>query len=306
MEQDARREAVARPIFILGATASGKHEVAIAVAERAGGEIVSVDSMKVYRGMDIGTAKPSREVLARVRHHLIDIADPNDAYSAGRFVADARRAQDQIAKAGKRAIFVGGTSLYYKAYVYGLLEGPAADAELRQELVALGAPALHQELEQVDPTAAKRIHPNDLKRLVRAVEVFRKTGSPISERQTQFDRPKLDAIVICLWRERDDLLDRIGRRVKRMVREGLVDEVRRLMASPWCREGRGAVGYREVVDHLEGRCAIDDVESLITRDTWQFARKQLTWFRSFKEARAIAMTPADSAERIAARILESA
>ncbi len=286
-----------KPAFILGATASGKHEASALVAERLGAEIVSVDSMKVYRGMDIGTAKAGR-------HHLVDICDAGDAYNAGRFVRDARAAHEGIEARGKRALFVGGTSLYYKAYVYGMFDGPSADPALRQELVAIGAPALHDELTRVDPTAAKRIHPNDLKRLVRAVEVFRKTGTPISARQTQFERPRLDASVVWVSRDKADLDARIERRVRRMMREGLIDEVRRLMAAPWSREGRGAVGYREGIDHLEGRCPLAEVEPRIARDTRQFARKQMMWFRSFDEARAVAVGAGDGPERIAQKILE--
>ncbi|MBI2932841.1 MAG: tRNA (adenosine(37)-N6)-dimethylallyltransferase MiaA [Planctomycetes bacterium] len=294
-----------RPIFILGPTASGKHEAALLVAERLGAEIVSIDSMKVYRGMDIGTAKPPREALQRVRHHLIDTCDPAEVYNAGRFVRDARLAQAEIESRGRPALFVGGTSLYYKAYVYGIFDGPGADPELRRELATLGAPALHSELSRVDPAAAKRIHPNDLKRLMRAVEVYRKTGVPISARQTHFDRPKLDATVICLWRERDELKARIERRVQRMMREGLIDEVRRLSAAAWSPEGRAAVGYREVLDHLEGPCALEEVEPQIARDTWKFARRQFMWFRSFKESKAISWGSSDTPETAAAKIMEA-
>lgn len=293
-----------RPAFILGATASGKHESAILVAERLGAEIVSVDSMKVYRGMDIGTAKPARDMLARVPHHLVDVCDAGDAYNAGRFVRDARRAMEEIGSRGKRALFVGGTSLYYKALVYGMFEGPTADPALRQELVAIGAPALHEELARVDPASAARIHPNDLKRLVRAVEVFRKTGAPISARQTHFARPSLEADVVCLWRERGDLAARVEKRATRMMKYGLVDEVKRLAAAPWSREGRGAVGYREVVEHLEGRVPLVEVEARIVRDTWRFVRKQLMWFRTFAEARAVNAASSDGPDRVAAKMLE--
>lgn len=292
-----------RPLFLLGPTASGKHEAAILVAERLGAEIVSVDSMKVYRGMDIGTAKPSADLRRRVRHHLLDVCEPGEFYHAGRFVKEAAEARRDIESRGRRAMFVGGTSLYYKAYRYGLFEGAARDEELREELVAMGAPALHAELRKVDPAAADRIHPNDLKRLVRAVEVFRTTGEPISGRQRQFDRPKLDADAVCLWRERDDLLARIERRTRRMIREGLLDEVKRLLGAPWSKEARSAVGYREVVDPLEGRCALEEVEPRIARDTWQLARKQMTWFRSFEEAKPVPVGAADGPEKVAALVL---
>jgi tRNA dimethylallyltransferase len=284
------------PVFLLGPTASGKHETALCLAERLDAEIISVDSMKVYRGMDIGTAKPSREELARVPHHLVDICDPSETYSAGRFVRDAGEAQLGIESRGKRALFVGGTSLYYKAYRYGLFEGPPADPVLRDELIAEGSAALHGELSRVDPSAARRIHPNDLKRLVRAVEVYRKTGEPISARQSQFDRPKGEAKVFIL--RRDNLAARVERRTRAMIEAGLVDEVRRLLGRPWSKEGRAAVGYREIVDHLEGRQSLEDAEREIVRDTLRFTRRQATWFKTFTDATWIESADPEATSRV--------
>jgi tRNA dimethylallyltransferase len=266
---------VERPIVILGQTASGKHEAAEAVADRLGCLLISIDSMKVYRGMDIGTAKPRR----RAEYRLIDICDPSESYSAGRFVRDARAAMAE----GPRPLLVGGTALYYKALAYGLFEGPPADPALRERLAAMGAPALHAELRRVDPAAAARIHPNDLKRLVRAVEVYRKTGEPISARQTQFARRTLEADVFALRRE--DLRERIAARTRRMLRDGLVDEVRALLGRPWNPEGRRAVGYREVVGYLEGRYDAAEMERRINRNTMRLARHQAMWFRTFPEVR---------------------
>jgi tRNA dimethylallyltransferase len=265
---------MARPIFILGQTASGKHEAAEVLADRLGAPLISIDSMKVYRGMDIGTAKPQRP------YRLIDICDPADSYNAGRFVRDARAAMRDV----ERPVFVGGTALYYKALVYGLFEGPEADPGLREELVALGAPALHAELTRVDPPAAAKIHPHDLKRLVRAVEVFRKTGEPISSKHTHFaGRPTLEADVFVLRRE--NLKDRIAARTRRMLDAGLLEEVKRLLSGPWGKEGRRAVGYREAIDHLEGRCDAAEMERLINRNTNNLARHQQMWFKRFPEAR---------------------
>jgi tRNA dimethylallyltransferase len=262
---------VTRPIFILGQTASGKHEAAIAVADRIGGTLASIDSMKVYRGMDIGTAKPKRP------HRLMDICDPSDSYNAGRFVRDARA----LLAEGGRPVFVGGTILYYKTLAYGLFEGPEADPALREELAAVGAPALHAELSRVDPVAAGRIHPNDLKRLVRAVEVFRKTGEPISAKHTHFGTRTLEGDVFAF--KRDDLQDRIARRTKKMLEAGLVEEVRELLKRPWGKEGRRAVGYREVVDFLENRVDAAEMERLINRNTNRLARHQRMWLQRLPE-----------------------
>lgn len=264
-----------RPVFILGQTASGKHEAAEAVADRLRADLVSVDSMKVYRGMDVGTAKPA----ARARYRLIDVCDPSESYNAGRFVRDARRALEEC----RRPLFVGGTALYYKALAYGLFEGPEADPALREELVALGAPRLHQELSRVDPPAAAKIHPNDLKRLVRAVEVYRKTGEPISSFQTQFARRTLEADVFAL--RRPDVKERIAARTGEMIAAGLVDEVKGLLGKPWNREARRAVGYREVVGFLEGEYDLAEMERLINRNTHNFARHQMMWFKRFPEVR---------------------
>ena len=182
-----------------------------------------------------------------------------------------------------RPLFVGGTALYYKTLAYGLFDGPEADPVLREELVTIGAPRLHEELSRVDPPAAAKIHPNDLKRLVRAIEVYRKTGEPISARQTHFGERTLEADVFGF--RRDDIRDRIAARTKRMLASGLVDEVKGLLERPWGKEGRRAVGYREVVDHLEGRYDLAEAERLINRNTHNLARHQHMWFKRMPEIR---------------------
>ncbi len=261
-----------RPIFILGQTSSGKHSAAETVADRLGAQLISIDSMKVYRGMDIGTAKPERP------YRLADICDPSESYNAGRFVRDARQCLQDCA----RPLFVGGTALYYKTFAYGLFEGPEADPALREELTGLGAAGLHQELSRVDPKAAAKIHPHDLKRLIRAVEVFRKTGEPISSKQTHFDgAPTLQADVFGFRRE--DIKDCIGTRTKRMLKDGLVEEVRELLKRPWSKEGRRAVGYREVVEFIEGTVDAAEMERLINRNTNTLARHQVMWLNRFPE-----------------------
>jgi len=271
------------PLFLLGATASGKHKAALELARRLDAEIVSIDSMKVYRFMDVGTAKPTPEELKEIPHHLIDIVDPSDSYNAGRFVSDAQKAQSEIESRGKVALFVGGTALYYKAFMYGLFSGPQADHKLREELSAMGGGHLHEELSRVDPVAADRIHPNDMKRLVRAVEVYRKTGIPISEMQTQFDSPKIEATVLCIRWEREIIRKRIESRVDQMLRSGQVEEVKHLLTLPWGKEGRQAVGYREVVSHLQGEIDLQEARRQMIRNTAELARRQVQWFRSFSE-----------------------
>jgi tRNA dimethylallyltransferase len=262
---------VTRAAFLLGQTGSGKHHAAEEAAERFGLTLVSIDSMKVYRGMDVGTAKPKKA------YRLVDCCGPEESYNAVRFVRDARKILEEV----ERPLFVGGTILYYKTLAYGLFEGPEADPRLREELVAAGAPALHAELTRVDPTAATKIHPNDLKRLVRAVEVFRLTGEPISSKHTHFGKRTLEAEVYSFKRE--DLRERIEKRTKRMIAEGLVEEVKTLLKAPWGKEGRRAVGYREVIDHLDGQYDAAEMERLINRNTWNLARHQRMWMQRLPE-----------------------
>jgi tRNA dimethylallyltransferase len=301
---------VPRHLFILGPTASGKHAAAMAVARRLGGEIVSVDSMKVYRGLDIGTAKPSAGERALVPHHLIDVVDPTDRYTAGRFVQEAAAIAPQIADRGLRPIFSGGTFLYYKAFAYGLFQGPAAHLEIRQQLLQeaaeKGAAALHDELRKSDPASATRIHPNDLKRLVRALEVLRMSGKPISQLQRQWPAgpgPNLDAF--CLLRPLDSMDRRLEARIDGMLAQGLIDECRRLQPSfdrlnP---EIQRAIGYGEGFAHLRGEMALEAARIRMIRRTHRFVRKQLAWARSLQELRIVRLEPEESAEAVADRII---
>jgi len=276
-------------LVITGETAGGKERLALAVARQVGGEIVSADSMKVYRGMDVGTAKPSAEERRAVPHHLIDVADPGETFSTARWLALAEAAVADAAGRGRVPIVSGGTALYLKALLEGLFKGPGADADLRDRLKAEaqshGTPALHARLARVDPAAAGRIHPNDLRRIVRALEVWERTGSPISDLQTQWgrDRPCYRPLLVAIRRAAADLDRRIAERVARMVKAGLLDEVRRLAARP---EGlamgpRQAVGYAEVLDHLAGRLTWAEALEAIALHTRQFAKRQRTWLRRF-------------------------
>ena len=278
------------PILVItGQTAGGKERLAVAAAGRLGGEIIGADSMKVYRGMDIGTAKPSAEQRARVPHHLLDVADPAETFSTARWLELAQATIADVHRRGRAAIVSGGTPLYLKALLEGLFEGPAADAALRRRLAAeaqeRGPAALHDRLAKVDPQAAARIHPNDLRRIVRALEVWELTGTPISDLQRQWGarRPEYRPLVVAIRRQGPDLTQRITERVGRMMAAGLVDEVRRLAARP---EGlapgpRQALGYAEVLDFLDGRLPEADLVPAIVAHTRQFARRQMMWIRRF-------------------------
>jgi len=301
-----------RPCLITGPTGSGKSEVALRLAELLNGEIVSFDSMQIYRGMDIGTAKPTLEEREQVRHHLIDIVDPWEDYSLGRFVEDAHAAVGDITRRGKRPLLVGGTGLYIKGYIKGVFEGPSADWELRKELRKRagreGTIGLHEELAEKDPEAAARIHPNDLRRIVRALEVYYKSGRPISSLQQQFDADKPSGAVfgVIIRRAKEDLERRISERVDRMLQEGLIDEVRRLLAHPkgLGRAARQALGYKEVIEHLEGKLPLPDTRWTIKRNTRRFAKRQMTWFRSFTEFTWLDVAEDEPPDQTAAKIEE--
>jgi tRNA dimethylallyltransferase len=278
------------PILVLtGQTASGKERLALAVAQRLAGEIVSADSMKVYRGMDVGTAKASPEARRAVPHHLVDVADAGETFSTARWVELADAAIADVAARGRVPIVSGGTMLYLKALLEGLFEGPAADdavrARLSAEAEANGTAALHARLARVDPEAAGRIHPNDLRRIIRALEVWELAGAPISALQTQWGsrRGRCRPLLVAVRRSLDDLDRRIEARVRRMVEAGLVDEVRSLSARPGglALGPRQALGYAEALEHLAGRLAREEMVEAMVLHTRQFARAQMKWLRRF-------------------------
>jgi tRNA dimethylallyltransferase len=290
--------------FLTGATAVGKTGVGCALAQRIGAEIVSLDSMAIYRGMDIGTAKPSRELREAVPHHLIDIVDPADEFSVAQYVEAAAKVVAEIEARGKIALFVGGTPLYLKSLLRGLFDGPPADwqrrQELEEELAHVGQAALYDRLASVDPVAASHIHPHDTRRLIRALEVFRATGEPISHQQLQFEEGRAadECRVYVLRRSREELHKRIEARVKAMIAAGLVEEVRQLVATGRSpvesataepaiatlgRTARQAVGYREALAYLAGEYDHDEMVARITYRTRRFAKRQGTWFRSLSE-----------------------
>jgi len=301
-----------RIFFILGCTAVGKSAVGIEVARRIGAEIVSVDSMMVYRRMDIGTAKPSREIRAEIPHHCIDIVEPSESFSVARYLTFADEAIDKISSAGKPVLLVGGSALYIKAVSEGLFEGPGANPEIRQALkaraAAEGLSALHAELARVDPDAARRISPRDEKRIIRALEVYELTGEPISRLQQQWDSQRLryDCVFIGLRRPKEVINRRINARVKEMIRKGLRDEVASLLAEPkgLSDQASQALGYAEMIEHLKGKYTLEQAVEWIKINTRQFAKRQRTWFRHFRNVQWIDIQEDDTIEKVSEKVLK--
>ncbi len=278
-------------VVIGGPTASGKSDLALRLAESMGGEIVNADSMQVYRGMDIGTAKPSPLQRQDIRHHLIDVVEPDQAFSAADFATAADAAIADITSRGKRAIVVGGTGLYIRALLKGLVDSPGGGAEIRaalqQEASQVGNGAMLEQLRLVDPDLAAQLHPNNLVRIIRALEVYRLTGVPLSRQQRDhgFRSSRYEVLQLAVDVERSLLYRRIEQRVERMVEEGLLDEVARLLAHGYGRElkSMGAIGYKESAAHLCGEFSRDEAIRLIKRNTRHYAKRQLTWFRAEPE-----------------------
>jgi tRNA dimethylallyltransferase len=296
--------------YLTGATASGKTGVSRELAERLDAEIISLDSMAIYRGMDVGTAKPSPEQQAGIPHHLIDIVDPPDPFSVSQYREAALVAIDRIRGKGKQVLFVGGTALYLKALLRGMFKGPPADWEFRNaieaEVAKMGDEFLHKRLQMIDPVSAHQLHPNDHRRIIRALEVYKKTGKPISHWQMQFEEgtPADQCRVFTLRHSRPILHQRIEERVARMFAAGLVDEVRGLLKR-WDSIGKTAaqaVGYREVIDHIENKVGLDETFERVRVRTRRFARHQETWFRGLSECQIIDLDsefdPAVTAEQI--------
>ena len=298
-----------RLYFLVGQTATGKGAAGFELAQMVGAEILSLDSMKIYRGLDIGTAKPPAERRAAIRCHLLDIVEPEEHFSTALYMKAAERAISEVEERRSVPLFVGGTPLYLKAVTEGIFEGPSASAEFRRriraEAAAHGTKHLHDRLMKIDPAAAAKIHPKDLRRIERALEVYELTGKRISEMQTQFGtaNERYDSVVMGLRREKKDLHDRINRRVERMMSLGLVDEVRR-MAARLGKEASQAVGYKELLAHLSGEIALDDAVEQIKIHTRQLAKAQMTWFKSMNNIEWFDLSPDELPEETANRLHE--
>jgi len=298
--------------FLTGPTASGKTAVGVELARRIGAEVISMDSMALYRGMEIGTAKPTVEDRQAVPHHLVDVLEPHEEYSLAQYLEAAHERIEEVRGRGREVLFVGGTPLYLKGLLRGIFQGPPADWQLRRRLEdearQHGSVALHKRLATVDAVAAERLHPNDTRRVIRALEVYEKTGQPISRLQRQFDvgRPAEACRVFVLDWARAELYARIDCRVEAMFAAGLVDEVRGLLThpQPMSPSAAQAVGYREVIEHLRGLQTLPQTVELVQQHTRQLAKRQITWFRSLSECRFVLMGGQDSPSAVAGRLAE--
>ena len=292
-------------ICIAGPTASGKTALAVELAKRFNGEVVSCDSMQIYRRMDIGTAKPFPEERQGIPHHMIDVADPDEDFSVGRYCQMASPIVDDIVARGKTAIIAGGTGLYMDSLIKGNDFAPFPSTGCRERLEAqcdeMGMEFMMNMLREIDPEAAERIH--DRKRMIRALEVYQETGETITEhnRKTQLIPPKYHPLWFGLdFEPRQALYDRIDLRVEIMLKQGLVEEIRNLLASgiPEKCTAMQAIGYKEFVDALDGRCTIEEAAAQVQQSSRRYAKRQLTWFRRNKEMNWLVRHPGEGAEEI--------
>ena len=298
---------------LIGPTAGGKSDLAVDVslaliAQGKTAEVVTADAYQIYRGMDIGTAKPTVKERRGIRHHLIDIVEPGESFTVSDWLVAANAAIDEIRSRGVVPIVVGGTHLYIKALLDGLFEGPDPDPALRELLRVTPAAERRAELERVDPAAAGRIHPNDERRTLRALEVFRQTGSPISQLQSQWDKEtRTDCTLIGLDWPSELLNPRINARVKSMMERGLLEETRGLLPRLGL-QAREALGYKQLIEHIEGRCTLEDAVEKIKVETRRFAKNQRTWLRRLRLTAGSVWIDAGATprDRWAGMVLESA
>ena len=278
-------------VVICGPTAIGKTTVAIDIAQKINGEIISADSMQIYRYMDIGTAKPASEEQARVTHHMIDIVDPDEHFDAAQFSARARNRVLEIQNRGAVPYVVGGTGLYIKSLIHGMFQSRPVDPAIRERLKAeaekFGPKYLHQRLTKYDRDTAAKLHPNDAYRIIRALETVEATGKSISDyhREHKFGETPFHVLKIGLTIERDLLYDRINQRVDAMIQDGLLDEVKSLLRKGFSPDLKSmqSIGYRHMLDHLQTRLPWDECIRTMKRDTRRYAKRQLTWFNADSE-----------------------
>jgi tRNA dimethylallyltransferase len=285
-----------RIIFLVGPTAAGKTELAVKIAKQLNAEIISCDSMQIYKGMEILSSHPSRSELKKVRHHLLAVVSPDKEFNVSKYRSLALKKIKEIIKKGKLPLLVGGSGLYMSVVIDGIFKVKAEDKKFREkiyrEAARLGSNYIHEKLRKVDPRSAAKIHPNDTKRIVRALEVFEVTGKPISELQATrkglLDKYEIKIFGLDLAREKLDL--RINERVDKMFRRGLVKEVRKLLQSKLSRTSRYAIGINEVKGYLDGCCSLEETKELIKKNTRHYARRQLTWFRKDKRIKWLKQT----------------
>ncbi len=277
-----------RIVAVIGPTASGKTEIGIQLAQRTGGEIISVDSMQIYRWMDIGTAKPTLEMRTSVPHHLIDILNPDQNYNSGIFASDADSIIQKLHRQGKPAILVGGTGLYFRALIHGIIPVPAVSDSLRQEIRQLlsekGPVYCHKRLSQIDPDSAEKLHPNDISRISRALEVKMETGKSIQEfhQQHKFQQKRYDVLYLGAKWDRNILYDRINSRVYQMVSDGLIEEVEKLkeMGYQSDLQSLNSIGYKQAFAHIAGNLNLEEMIADIQQKSRHYAKKQITWYKN--------------------------
>lgn len=288
---------------VAGPTASGKTGLAIEIAKAFGGEIVSADSMQIYKYMDIGTAKPTADEMKQCRHHLVDFLEPDAEFSVADYTVLAHEAIADISRRGKLPVMCGGTGLYINSVVNDIEFGETeADEKMRLELQHIaeteGKEKLVEILREFDPVSAARLHPNNVRRVIRAIEFYKTTGVPISEHQekTKLAESRYAPVMFCIDYDRTALYERINARVDIMIKDGLCDEVRRLMDMGYSEalNSMKAIGYKELIDHFKGLCSLDAAVEMIKQNSRRYAKRQLTWFR--RDERIIRLDPKNAAE----------
>lgn len=295
-------------LFLIGPTAVGKTETAVLFAKKINAEIISCDSMQIYKGMDIITSKPSRSLRRKARHHLIDALSLKEEYNVSNYRKDAIKIIRDIYSRGKVPLFVGGTGLYMAVLIDGIFEVKAQDNALRNKLFkqaqSKAKDYLYNRLSRVDPQAAAKIHPNDIKRIIRAIEVFKITGKPISALQKQRTglSKEYDVVIFGLNMDRDKLYQRIDGRVDKMFKQGLVSEAKKLFRQHLSKTASSAIGIRELKGYFNGEYDLKEAKRLIQKNTRNYAKRQLTWFRKDKRIKWIEVKTNDKPESIARRI----